>query len=221
MASRFVNDYNIYKKYLQNVVLLYKKRQDIRIYTELILSLVTVAVFGAFAIRPTINTILKLNSEIDTKRETIDKMDSKIENLIAAEDLYDREIDRVNILNNSIPEKPPVDNVIRQLEGIAQRSGAILTSLNIENVSILGRSVENKKSDKDADRFELPKDTKGYSLSIKIGGNYESLLSFMKDVENMRIPIYLQLSNIETVSIDKELPYDLLLTLEGDIAYMP
>ena len=59
----------------------YEDREDIRVFIELLLTLVAVFVFSVFAIRPTLNTIGGLTQEISSKKETIDIMDKKIANI--------------------------------------------------------------------------------------------------------------------------------------------
>src|SRR3989304_278866 len=95
-------NYLRYKSYFLNVVGQYRERADIKAYIEILLSLATISIFAVFALRPTLLTIAELIKEIDTKKQTLIKMEDKIENLSSAHTLYDRERSRINILLTSI-----------------------------------------------------------------------------------------------------------------------
>src|SRR3989344_2584626 len=98
MAVRWRQDSGVYRKYLQNIVVLYQSRQDIQIFTEMLLSLGTIIIFGLFAIKPTLVTIAELITEQRAKNETIAIMDQKINNLVEAQTLFETEKDRLATL---------------------------------------------------------------------------------------------------------------------------
>src|SRR4030042_1069686 len=72
--------YQSRKNLLAKTLNAYSQRPNLKAYLELFLSLITVVVFGVFAIRPTIITIGKLLKEIKAKEETVVIMNQKIEN---------------------------------------------------------------------------------------------------------------------------------------------
>ena len=81
MNQSWRREYLRYKSYFLNVMGRYKERADVKVYLEILLSLATISVFAIFALRPTILTIAGLLKEIETKKETLAKMDEKISNL--------------------------------------------------------------------------------------------------------------------------------------------
>jgi len=87
-ATNWREDYNRYQRLFWKNYNLFKEREDIRNYVELVLSLISIIIFAVFALRPTILTIIELNKEIKTKEETVKQMDTKIKNLQKAQKPY-------------------------------------------------------------------------------------------------------------------------------------
>ncbi|MEJ2441504.1 MAG: hypothetical protein P8Y06_01110, partial [Patescibacteria group bacterium] len=91
MALGWRKDYLRYRSYFLNIVGVYKQRKDLRMFLELLLTLVTVSFFAAFALRPTLLTIIELLKEIDTKEETLTKMSTKIQEIRKKLDKLEKE----------------------------------------------------------------------------------------------------------------------------------
>src|SRR5688572_25729197 len=77
-------NYQLYKRYIKNIALIYQRRKDVRVYIELLLSLSVIIIFSIFAIRPTVITIIDLNREIEDKELIVDRLDQKLVALDAA-----------------------------------------------------------------------------------------------------------------------------------------
>ncbi|MCK4588646.1 hypothetical protein KAT60_02400, partial [Candidatus Woesebacteria bacterium] len=88
MALGWRRGYLRYKSYFLNVIVVYKRRKDLRMFLEITLSLVTISFFAVFALKPTLLTIAELTKEIKTKEETVAKMDEKIQNLERGQQIY-------------------------------------------------------------------------------------------------------------------------------------
>jgi len=71
MAPAWRNSYLRHKTYFLNISSQYSKKQDVRMFMELLLSLATVSLFAVFAIRPTLITIAELYKEIQGKKTTV------------------------------------------------------------------------------------------------------------------------------------------------------
>jgi len=204
MASLDSNK-TVYKKYMNQMVLLYDNREDVKIYSELLLSVGAIIIFGLFAVRPTLVTILNLFSEISAKRETIVIMDTKIGNIIAGQTIFERERARLNILSQAIPQEALAEQYIRQLEGLATRNGVTISSLSLEAISVLGEST-------------LEQQTKQFDISFTIAGDYLNVASFLDNIENTRRPL---LENAVTTRINKgEITGAVLVSIEGSVPYM-
>jgi hypothetical protein len=60
MALGWRQGYSRYRAYFLNIYNLYKQRPDLRMFLEILLSLGAIAIFAAFAVRPTALTIVQL-----------------------------------------------------------------------------------------------------------------------------------------------------------------
>lgn len=204
-------NYQLYRKYLQNIIVLYQKRQDLKIFTELLLTLATVFIFGIFAIKPTLVTIAELYKEKKNKEEIILKMDQKISSLTQAEAFYDQAKEQIYLLNLAIPDQPLPESFVRQTEGLARKNNVTLTGLSVTNAPLIGQGTPSEQPP----AFE---DAQSFPVSLEATGNYFSLLSLLSDLELTRRPLSPQ--ELKFSLINEEGATDLTLSLSGFIIYL-
>jgi Tfp pilus assembly protein PilO len=194
MATKWQQTYSSYRNYIRNIALIYQNRQDIKIFTELLLSLVTITIFSIFAIRPTLVTVGTLYSEKKEKIETIATLDKKIDNLIAAEDLFSQEKDRIALLNLSIPTETSPETLIRQTEGLAKKNNTTLTGFTLANATIIGDPAARPETplpgSDQQQNAPIPTNPNSFPVSITATGSYTSLKSLLSNIESTRRPIY-------------------------------
>ncbi|OGM68579.1 hypothetical protein A2962_00740 [Candidatus Woesebacteria bacterium RIFCSPLOWO2_01_FULL_39_61] len=190
MNQSWRREYLRYKSYFLNVMGRYKERADVKVYLEILLSLATISVFAIFALRPTILTIAGLLKEIETKKETLAKMDEKISNLGRAQVLFDQEQQNVILLNSSIPPNPIPDVFARQIEGLSIRYSVPISKISLDKATILGLRATAPKTDaKNMEPF--PEGTNELPFSITFTVNieeYQSLTNLISDLEKLRRP---------------------------------
>jgi hypothetical protein len=166
----------------------YRERDDLKAYLEILFSLATVSVFAVFAFRPTLLTIAGLIKDIDTKEETLVTMNSKIQDLSKAQNLYDQERKNILLLGTAVPKDPSVDVFARQIEGLfGKRAQSV--RLFIEETTILG--AQNKKDPEEAES-DFPEEAESVSFSVSTSAridHYSSLSGFLLDFEKLRRPI--------------------------------
>lgn len=204
MAAGWRNQYLRYKEFFLNITTLYKKRVDLRMFLEIILSLTTVIIFTVFALKPTALTIINLVKEIKGKEKTISTLDQKIENLEMAKENYSQIETFIPKIISSIPNGPQPDDLVRQIENIASKN-----SIEILGISIGEAPIINKD--------DMKKDKLTIDISINVTGPYLSIVSFIKDLENFRRPI-----RLETLTINSSKTEDaniLVATVTGKIPY--
>jgi cell division protein FtsB len=131
-ASQTQGNYELYRKYIESAFRQYQERQDLKTYTDLILTSLAIIIFSLFAIKPTAVTIIKLYKEMKAKEQTIQRMDQKISSLEQAEKIYNDNKDSIDLLNQAIPDSPKPEIFIRQIEGIAQTHSVTLSNMNLE-----------------------------------------------------------------------------------------
>jgi Tfp pilus assembly protein PilO len=215
MALGWRKDYLRYRSYYLNIVNIYKQRQDLKAFLELILTLAAVSFFALFALKPTILTIIELLKEIDAKEKTVEQMNTKIQNLQQAQTLYIQEEARISLLETAIPGNPAPDLFVRQIEGLATSYPVNLLGITIGEVTLLGEE-KIQKSKKGLQ--PLPEESKGISFSISIAGGYQGLVNFLSALEDMRRPVKIDALNI--ISPQVEETQNLVLVVTGRTPYL-
>lgn len=188
-----------YRSYFLNVAARYKERADVKAYIEILLSLATISAFAIFALRPTLLTIAGLIKEIESKRQTLEQMQSKIDNLTSAHTLYDRERQKINILLSAIPDMPNPENYARQVEGLIGKHNAQISESRIGKAVILGKKTAF--TNKSRNSKPLPEGSIGLNVSTSYTANldqYISLVNLISDFENLRRPPQIDTIRIKT-----------------------
>lgn len=217
MAPAWRNSYLRYKTYFLNISSQYSKREDVKAFIELLLSLATVSIFGIFALRPTLITIAQLYKEIESKKATVVQLDEKIKNLSLAQENYEAQKESIALLEIAVPNNPNPDSFIKQLEGIVGRNAVNVLSINLGQATLLG--TPKQVSDLVAtDTEPLPEGASGLSFTINASSAYPTIATFLTDLEALRRPV-----KIGTVSINAsvtELGRELILVVAGETPYL-
>lgn len=183
-------------------------------FLEILLSLATISIFSLLALRPTVITIAGLIKEIETKKETVSRMDEKIQKLAQAQDLYDREIRRVQLLATSVPKEPSPVAFVRQIEGLSGKHSVSILAMSLKEVTLIGdgeiKQVETPES--------VPRDGAGeLPFAINTTASFPSLFNYLTDLEKTRRPV--KLDSLTIKSTEAEEGKTLLLVVEGQIPY--
>lgn len=194
----------LYRKYIAQMANAYRSRADIRVFVELLLTISAVIVFCLFAIRPTLVTIGGLVTEIDQKKQTISTMDTKIENIVKAQELFGREADRLALLETAVPRQPELTEFIIQIEAIALKNSVSIYGITTTGVNIYEAPSAGQKS-------------VGYIVTFT--GAYTNLLSTLNDIENLRRPSDVGSAGF-SLDTNTEVPA-LFLSVEAMIPYRP
>jgi len=216
MAPAWRNNYLRYKTYFLNISAQYSKREDVKKFLELLLSLATISIFAVFAIRPTLITIAELFKEIQGKKTTVAQLDEKIRNLTAAQASFESQKDTIALLDTAVPAEPKPDSFIRQFEGIIGQNTLEILSISVEGATLLGTpKVEDSKVE---DAATLPEDSSGLAFVLNVSSTYPSLATFLADLERLRRPI-----KIDSISFNSSITEggkELNLVVNGRTPYL-
>lgn len=193
-----------YQRYFVDLRALYQ-RKDVVIYTGLTLSLFAVAFFGLFALRPTLVTIASLTKEIRSKRETEQKLQTKINDLRQAQINYAQVASSVYLVNQALPTNSSLPEIIYQIEGLAQKNNLTLNSLTFMPVDIINKNPKQKSVSK---TFS-PASEIGFDLTIK--GNYENIKAFLDSLEKLRRIIIVDSFRLNQTKVEEETTMNLNL----------
>jgi len=156
----------------------YKDREEIWRYGELVITILAVAFFIIFAIRPTVKAISTLLSEIDNKQELTKKMTSKINQVIAAQTNYANVQQDINYLDQTYPQFPKLAEGAAQLVGLAIEKSLVLESVSFSEADIY---TKQKKEVVNKDNPKV-----GVSFSASFFGDYENIKSYLSGLRALR-----------------------------------
>lgn len=197
MAMGWKKQYFRYKDFFLNISLLYKRREDVRMFLEIMLSLATVTVFSLFALRPTVLTISQLIKDNKTKEDIVAKLDEKTLALTNAQNVYEQETDNISAIKYAVPDQANVDSLIRQMELLASQNSVKILNFISEGVILVGKT---QTPPVDSTLSSFPKNSGSVAFSITVTGDYASLFTFQKGLENLRRPIRIDSAKIFTVA---------------------
>ncbi len=206
MALGWRGNYLRYRDFFLNMLLVYRKRPDLKMFLEASLSLLTIFVFAVFALRPTLITIATLVREIRTKEELVTKMDEKIANLDAAEVVYVGAEQQINIVKTAIPLSPEPDTFLRQIEGLSQNTSARVLGVSFGEVTLFGSPPEKRVKE---ELKPLPEGAKPLSFSVSVTADFPTLSKFLTEIANLRRPVAIDAAAINS----SQVPEGTILTL--------
>lgn len=207
-------DYSLYRRYFFDIVSLYKRRQDLRAFLEILLSIGTIAAFIMFAIRPTVITISDLLTQLREKEEIIVQMDTKIRNLQTAQNILSERAFPISLLTTAVPDSPTPEAQMRQIEAIAKNNNISVLGMTTSEVVVIGETPTKKE---DPALKKVPAGTKTFIISGTFTGDYLSLVNFLTETENLRRPIVLD--TVTFNSIDSEGGKRIVLSLTGRVPF--
>lgn len=193
MAYNYKTELERYRRYYRSLGPIFRQPKA-ETYTMIIFSFLTVSLFGWYAIRPTVQTILYLKREIRDKTEVSKKMDEKINALIEAQARYEEITPYLPIVEDALPKVPDAMPLIVQFKNLALESGAVLTSVQLSTVPLLGKEASGS-----ADKNPDPQKTFDFAISIQ--GPYQALNTFLEGLKIIRRVVSFEALSIEPINI--------------------
>jgi len=188
----------------------YKNKEEVWRYGELTITLLAIAFFLVFAIRPTVRAISTLLSEIENKQELSLKMSKKINQVIAAQTNFSSILEEIDYLDEAYPQFPQLAKGGAQLVGLGLEKGLVVNSIAFSEVEFFSSKTKVLASSKD-------KEAVGVNYSASFSGDYGAVKLFLDDflkirrvfiVEGYSISISEDLSsNWVNISVFGLLPY--------------
>ncbi len=215
MALGWRKEYLRYKEFFLNVLALYQKKREIRMFLEILLSSLTVVFFGLFALRPTLLTIAELYKQVRSKEETVQKLDQKISSLALLQTIFASQGQKISLVNQVAPLPPSPETFVRQLEGVANKNNTKILGISVGEVVLKGAATVKRES---LELYPLPEGAKGLSFSLSANSDYLSLVGFLNDLEKLRRPI-----KIDNLAFNSSLVGEkkvLVLVLSGRVPYL-
>lgn len=221
MAGVIKRDYLRYQKEFLGMLMVYRERPEIKMFTEILLSLFTIILFAIFAIRPTLSTIAEIIQENKGKEETIGILSRKIDNLAIANDLLKKEQDNIALLESAIPNNPKPQSIATQITILGAQ-----TSLSPEAMSFGSSTIKSERLDPPINATgaqkenRLPINSQPVNIFLDFGGEYVTLSTMFESLEKLRRPILIDTIVFSTENIQgRENEGPVIMSVSGQSPY--
>ncbi|MDD2482804.1 MAG: type 4a pilus biogenesis protein PilO [Candidatus Shapirobacteria bacterium] len=178
-------------------------------YLEIGGTFTLIAIFLFFAIMPTMTTIFSLMGDIKSKEAFIEKVDSKIANVIKAQESYAKVQEKYSLIEDSFPTLGQYYKGTSNLATIFKES-----SLDINQISLNLDKEENNKN-----QFY-----KSYQVNINGEGQYSSVLEMVKKIFNNRRlanTVNIKINQINSDSVNQANSKNIKISLSSDLYFLP
>lgn len=192
MPFNYKTEYQRYKHYYQALNETVNKPKN-RVYSTTVFSFLAVSLFGWYAIRPTIQTILFLRREIKDDLVISQQMEDKISALVEAQAAYQDVEPKLGLVESALPSSPDVFSLVSQLRSLADNAQASLSAVQVPTVPLLGKDASQSA----APAKSAPAGALGdYPISVTLSGSFGSIQAFINGLLSLRRAI-----TIDAVSI--------------------
>jgi Tfp pilus assembly protein PilO len=178
MAFDYKNEFKRYKRYYQSLEPALQ-RPATRAYTAIIFSFLVISLFGWYAIRPTMQTIVTLQREISDKTELNKKMEEKISALIEAQAAYQTVEQYLPLVDQALPAIPEAPRAIRDLQASAAYTRVAVTNVGVSALPLTADTGSGKQHATASGITEFP-------LSLSVTGPYLDVKNFLQEILNLR-----------------------------------
>lgn len=199
-----------YRYYLTNLKEL-GKRKDVGSFAELTATLFVISFFILFAIRPTFIIISGLMKEIKEKEEISNQLQQKVVALRMAQEEYSKNMSRLYLVDQALPEKPDFPLLIFAVEQEARSANAQMISFSITKIGIKTNQVSKSKTAK------VP----FFDFNSTLTGDYQNLKEFLGKMENLRRVIEIDSINFTKTKKTEKEASKIKLSITGKVNFQP
>jgi len=183
-------------------------------YIEIAATFTLIAIFLFFAIKPTALAISSLLGEIKSKELASQKMKSKINNVIQAQDSFSQAQEKYSILESGFPTNPNFYQAAINFSSISKQS---LVNINQFNFDISNPEDKNKKTNSPL--------MQSFQINLSTNSQYQQSLSFIKELINNRRLIDISSIRFSRPSQDQkndnQNPNSINLSINSNLFYSP
>ena len=122
------------KAQISRVLYQFYQQPVTKVSIELFLSIGLVAAFAVFAIKPTLETMVRLNNEIEEKAMFNEQLERKITALNTAQSEYQRLEQRSQVLGQAVPVGLDLIRVLKLVEKVASDEMIVIEGFSVPNI---------------------------------------------------------------------------------------
>lgn len=186
MNSDNKSGFERYKRYYQNIGSSVSQPKT-QAYTTAIFSFLAVSLFGWYAIRPTVETILFLQREIADNTVVNRQMEDKISKLIDVQTTIQQNQNNLPLLSEALPQDPAAVVVASALKNLAGNAGASVSAINLSNVPLVSGAATPSAQTAKSPLAILPNPKiMDIPITLNVSGTFSSLQNFLNSIVNLR-----------------------------------
>lgn len=191
--------YSRYYTYIKPVT----ENKFVRSYSPYIFGLITIAILLISAIRPTVETVLNLQKEIDNNKKVLETLKDKGKNLTLGNSNYESlGQDLQAKLQRAIPQNPDVTSLVKSLKlGL---EGSASSTIQIQPVNLIDGSSEQP-------RLALG----DLVFTFNAEGSYDKFLNLLTNLDRAS-----RLINIDSISITRQQEGSAVLSINGKAYFL-
>lgn len=219
MPLNYKTEYERYKHYYQELSQAVEKPKN-RVYSTTVFSFLVVSLFGWYAIRPTVQTILFLRRELKDDQVISRQMEDKISALVEAQAAYQDTQPKLGLVNQALPLYPDVLSVVSQLRALADNAQASLSAVQVPTVPLLGKDASQSASAAPTKSAPAAGALGDYPLTVTLNGSFGSIQSFINGLLSLRRAITIDAISILPSKENSAAKNSLQLTLKLKAYYL-
>lgn len=183
----------------------------VKTYGLHILSIITMAVFIVFAIKPTVETILILQKKIADSKEILAKITQKSQNLsLAKENFRNLNLETKSKIQTAVPTNFELGNLIQALEQTTSDNQASMSALQIQPLTIDERSTALQNG-----VLSQSKTLTEILFTYNVEGSYQNLISVLDQLQTNS-----RLISLDNLIINKSDESGLIMSISGKAYYL-
>ena len=166
MATEQRTQWQRYRRYYERFGLVAAQPKT-RAYSAAVFSFLAAALFGLYAILPTMRTIIFLNREIVDKTKVNIQMEDKITALIESQAAFEAAGDTLGLVLEAIPQTAKPIELTLTLRNLTSVAGASISAIQVSSVPLMAEATASAQSSMQAAGFPVTITTSGSFASLK------------------------------------------------------
>jgi len=179
MPFDYRQEYHKYKEYYLKI----RTQPIARVSVTLLASLLTVALLGIFAIKPTLTTIARLTKDIQDKQKIDKQLESKISALKQAQVNYEEISSQIPVVETALPKKPEFVRLEREIEYLVRQHQVLMATGGFSGFVVVGEKEKEQDKTVSGEKEKIPAETIQFTLTV--AGDYEQIKNFIGDLESL------------------------------------
>lgn len=172
----------------------YYRLPAVQVSLTLVLSLFVMALFIVFALRPTILSIVTLQTTITESKKTLQQLDTKVSYLQKAAVQLEAIKPILPTLNLNIPNNGAMYSPLTgAVESLSKQSGTALESESLGPTLLFSRILSPFTPNKNQSVIELP-------FTVRVTGGFPNVLDFLTKILTME-----RIVSVESIAITKQI----------------